>query len=1617
MHLRAFRRLPLGLALAVAATFGVGQLPHLASPAVAASGDAADQAAAQLRQDECLLSNALRLGGPAAKQAALTGLDGTPAALHAAADPAYWNSTPLAKAYATDHAAQMAKLDQLKTFSSNLLKVNGTLSLGTLETPQAMPNGPANPWNAVSPHVTDPFKEIGLSTWVAQQYWTTEGSFYEDPTPLASADSVAALTALGNSRYHDPADTDPNFQQNLREYLAWQDMSFMHGYHADDTRIVLENGGFPRSAPAAGTVAFRVAVEQLKARFASCASKTPADPNRVLNAEVMQADQEWHAEIAGQKTQRSAIYTASMKTEAALAAGSEALGQVLIAAQQANLMTYWNAYWSPGGPGVVGTGPITFKLSGGTSLCLDNKGGTNANNNPIQAYACKAASTSQQWTPYTGTRLDGQLRNTATGKCLQAAGTTSGSKVVLYTCKGAANERWQYVTTKGVTRLYNVGAGLCLGFPTATSGQAATVRKCDAGTSQNFAVSQDNSTDGDKSPSYPKPADFTKVSQALTTVRSTANTQNQIIAQQAAIAGQQATVVTNAQNQAYAIADAAGAPRGRGLLSGQQEAQVVLASSAALTALAKAGTTAYQATSASVADSQTLAAAAQTQASASQAAFKLAAAQEADKQAKAAADGAAQQAKNAAAQADTAKQALATAQAAEARAKKDADVAHAKRLAAEAEAETAAEKKAEAAAHQADAAREKAAAQSAAQAAQNQLSRAQSAKTTAQQKAADAQKADQAATEACQRAWDAQARANALEAKAQAANAHADAESAKDDAGQARAAADRADAAADAAEADAAEAQKHADAATAAAKAADAAATQAEAAASRAQSDADAAAAAKADADAAVRAAEAAVATAIKAAQQASADAAAARQEAAKADADAKVAKKDADDSAVAAQQAQSQAAVTAGYAYTTSQAAAAATTAAQEVTKPANDAIQLGAPFVDHDSSAGLAVLSAQAAKSIAEQQQAAAQAKAAHAAHVAGDAQQLADTATGDAKAAAAVAADAAAQAARAAVSAQQALASAAEAEKYAAQAQASLAQTKAYDARATADSSAAQAAADKAGADALEARASADAAEQDAEAAQQAAAEARKAAEQARQAAKEADAAADAAEAAAEHAEAQAESAQQAALLALQQQNATSVDTGGATGVGGVYTTQEIEPIGNPVPLNPCNIPPGYRTCNVKFLIKFKLTVNFYLCDEPGAGDLQAGGCPADKSTFVGSMVQDTQAEVTKTLDAFDITLTVDKAFLKALWDGFSGDFVKCSHGSVSGCAWAASWFIPESAILDAVKAIKSLNLALHTGIGIADAWKVVDGLKLSPEIAAVIRAEVEADEAALAGCRLNSFPPDTPVRQADGSYRPAGAVRVGDQVMSIDPATGQRTASVVSATYAHDTDQSLPTLTLTGGGSLVTTPGHRIFVSGRGWRFASDVHVGDRLGGPTVVSISPTPGAGRRVVDFTVAGTHNFFVRAGAVDVLVHNCGDLGLDEAVEGAHTLRDHVNPTAEDAIAKAIAETAKQKDGRIVPTAVWTDQVTAQRAIDQAIVKYVTKYPKGLQTWFGKVGKGGSDKLTLQGSFGKGTSLGKIYYPDRTVERAGNTYTVVLKRVKGHDQGFVVYTAYPNPL
>ncbi|WP_052432960.1 polymorphic toxin-type HINT domain-containing protein [Streptacidiphilus carbonis] len=1600
-----------------------GWFAYIPPPSNGAAFDPA--AAAQVREDQCLMSTMVRLGGPVTRQVATAGLDGTDAQLHTAADRNYANetATPLHAGYTQDAAAYKAQ-------GAALFNEDGVWEkpLQGLPVPLDYPSDAAFLQAPGQLGGDSYFDTVGLGPWLEDRMGSSEDKLYTDPTPLAGADSVTAATALGNALYSQPTDgNDPNFAREYNEYNAWQDMTFMHGLFADDTRMLLENGGFARTASAPGTAEFRVAVEDLKTRFASCEWRNPEDPNNVLGAEVQAASTEWQAEIAGQVEQRDAVFADSTKATAALAAGSKALGEALGQSWSADHLSHWQAYWGPGGAGFAGTGPITFQLKSATTQCLDDKGGSTANSAVVESYTCNGGR-AQQWTPTSNGVLDGPLVNTAGNTCLDVDGThgpqVPGTVVQLYKCNGTASQHWQYTTTAGVTRLYNVGSKLCLNFASTAQGAGATVGTCNGSAPEQFTAQQNNTgtSTGIYSPSYPTAAQFTSVKNALPVAQAAAKAQLVVAQQQAAIAQQAADDTTTVEQQAYAIADSAGEPRGRGLLAAQQEAQVTMASSAALQAIVKATETAYQATTASAADAATLQALAETQTHASTAAFRLAAANEADAQAKAAAAGAAQQAKNAAAANTTAQGALATAQQAEQTAKTAADTAHAKRQAAEAQQATAAAKKNEAAADEATAASDQVTADQDAATAATALAAAQTAGATAAQKRTAATQADQAATTARQNAWDAAQTKNALQAKADAADAYADAEDGNADAQDAQSAATAADTDAANASTAADGASTAADAATTAAQAADAAATQAEAAASRAQSDADAAQAAKATADAAVRTGEAAVATAVAASQQASSDATAAQADAATAEAQAKQAQTDAIAAGTAAQAAQTSAATAAGYAYTTAQAAGAAASAAAQVIAPANDAIQLGAPYVNTDASAGLAVLSAQASKTVADQQQAVAQAKSAQAAQAAQTAQAIADAATGDAKAAQVPVADAAAQAAQAQASAQQALASAAQAQKAMADAQAAQAQTVAYDTAATADAAAAQAAAQAAAGDATDARASANAAESDATAAQQAATTAQTAAATAREVAQQADQDATAAEAAAKDADAQAASAQQAATAAEQAQDAATVTSGGATGTPQMFTTEKVTPIGDPVPDNDCVLGLGSTGCDVTFTLNFTLTIDFYLCDADVAPtDLTAAGCPADNTTFLDSQSQPASQKVTHHFSTWDITKAIDEGVLKGLWDSVTADFVNCAHGNITSCAWAATWFVPQSKILDAIKLVGKLNDAIRTGLGIDDALKAVEAIGLDAKAMAELKAEVQATDDALTGCVINSFPSSAQVLLADGNHKAISSVRIGDRLLAIDPATGRSQAEPVTATFAHDTDTLLD-IKLSGGSTLSTTTGHRVYAVNRGWILAADLRPGDLLqaangSSSAVTALSTRTGlAPQQVYDLTVDGLHTFYIRstgAQSQDLLVHNCNNL-VDDAVKYpdlAHTLSDHVTDAA-TAIAKAKAELAAGGKGI---TSVFVDAQTAQQVVDYAIASDAEKNPKRLANWLSRSKNNPTELYPITGTFGAKNSIGTIYKADESFRAAGNGYTVLLKRMPGHPRGYIVYTAYPT--
>jgi hypothetical protein len=578
-----------------------------------------------------------------------------------------------------------------------------------------------------------------------------------------------------------------------------------------------------------------------------------------------------------------------------------------------------------------------------------------------------------------------------------------------------------------------------------------------------------------------------------------------------------------------------------------------------------------------------------------------------------------------------------------------------------------------------------------------------------------------------------------------------------------------------------------------------------------------------------VKTATSAAADAIQAAKHAASEAKSAVELADEAERQAKTAKSHADEANKEADKALVASAKAAGYAYVTAQAAVDAGNAAAQVVKPANDAIQLGSPYVTTDSAAGLVVLTGQASKSIAEQQKAVADAHAKNAQEEAAYAKSLAEAAQGEAKAAYQHAANAAAHASTARTYAKEALGYAADAAKAAALASASLARTVEHGRKATEDAAAADKAAGRAEGHAKDARDSADQAALDAQGARDAAAAAEQAAKDARAAATRADEAATAAEQAAKDAQKHADDAQKAAESAERNKAKEQVNNGVGTGIGGTWyvVDEDSLKVTDTKQENPCVIEIGFEGCTVTFTVTFDVTVDFFLCTNPDV-PASASGCPPEDTLLLESMpLKGLKKEITQYFTKLElIQQTLMYKIIKAV---LVQDFLDCWHGSPSGCAWALSNFIPGKAFAKVAEAIRALDAAMKTGIGVADAFKALKALDgIDPATLAKIERTVNAYEDVVVACKVNSFPGTTRVLMADGSRNPIHDVREGDLVQAVDPGTGRLRPERVTDTFRHDTEH-LVDITI-GRGLLSSTTGHRFFVVDRGWTKVSDLRVG-------------------------------------------------------------------------------------------------------------------------------------------------------------------------------------------
>lgn len=107
-----------------------------------------------------------------------------------------------------------------------------------------------------------------------------------------------------------------------------------------------------------------------------------------------------------------------------------------------------NAIWEAASGGTPPTGGTIVGYGG---KCVDVAGANSANGTAVQLWTCNGTN-AQQWS-----RNGNTVR--ALGKCLDASGTANGAVTQLWDCTGAGNQQW---TAESNGQLRNVASGRCL---------------------------------------------------------------------------------------------------------------------------------------------------------------------------------------------------------------------------------------------------------------------------------------------------------------------------------------------------------------------------------------------------------------------------------------------------------------------------------------------------------------------------------------------------------------------------------------------------------------------------------------------------------------------------------------------------------------------------------------------------------------------------------------------------------------------------------------------------------------------------------------------------------------------------------------------------------------------------------------------------------------------------------------------------------------------------------------------------------------------------------------------------------------------------------------------------
>ncbi|MEW1725220.1 polymorphic toxin-type HINT domain-containing protein, partial [Streptomyces sp. NPDC093109] len=158
---------------------------------------------------------------------------------------------------------------------------------------------------------------------------------------------------------------------------------------------------------------------------------------------------------------------------------------------------------------------------------------------------------------------------------------------------------------------------------------------------------------------------------------------------------------------------------------------------------------------------------------------------------------------------------------------------------------------------------------------------------------------------------------------------------------------------------------------------------------------------------------------------------------------------------------------------------------------------------------------------------------------------------------------------------------------------------------------------------------------------------------------------------------------------------------------------------------------------------------------------------------------------------------------------------------------------------------------------------------------------------AKAAAAKPVKPECFLAGTPVLLADGTTKNIEDIKVGDQVLATNPATGETSTQPVTELLPSEGDKELNKLTIAtpdGNKNITATAEHPFWApEENAWINAADLKPGTTLhtpNGTTARIIHNQPYTDHaRTYNFSVAKLHTYYVLAGQTPVLVHNtCGD-------------------------------------------------------------------------------------------------------------------------------------------